>query len=163
MNLPRWKNPGRKRILLISHKDLKYCKYYDLDVEDFTNLVNKLHNKEILTEQENNRYGIYLITMTYIVLENSKFRNKSMQERNEIADQINYELCIGLPCFNKDKGYSIYSYAYRIAYVAGCHYFTNKNREVKKEKIILDHCYEELQQYIDSISTHKVNTSNVNN
>lgn len=160
MNLPRWKNPSRKRILLISYNDPNYCKYYDLDVEDFTNLVNKLHNKEILTEQENNRYGIYLITITYIVLENPKFRNKSIEERSEIVDQINYELCIGLPCFNKDKGNSIYSYAYRIAYVAGIHYFTNKEKDRKKSETIMEHCMEELQEYLDSITDHKKKSYN---
>lgn len=160
MELPKWKNPGRKRILLISYKDPKYCTYYDLDVEDFTNLVIKLRNKEILTEQENDRYGIYLITITYIVLENVKFKNKSLQERNEIADQITYELCTGLQSFNPDKGSGIYSYAYRIAYVAGIHYFTNKLKDIKKQEAIMEHCMEELQSYLDSITDHKIKTFN---
>lgn len=160
MNLPRWKNPGRKRILLISYNDPKYCKYYDLDVEDFTNLVIKLCNKEILSEQENNRYGIYLITITYIVLENSKFKNKSSEEKSEMADQITYELCTGLLSYKPEKKSNIYSYAYRIAYVAGIHYFTNKEKDRKKSETIMEHCMEELQEYLDSITDHKVKTFN---
>lgn len=67
--LPRWKETNRKRETNISYSDPRYVKYYDLDVEDFKNLVIKLHNNNILSPPENERYGIYLYTICYIVLE----------------------------------------------------------------------------------------------
>ena len=45
MELPRWKNPNRKRNLKAVYDSPSYCKYYDIDLLDFTNLVNKLSSR----------------------------------------------------------------------------------------------------------------------
>lgn len=157
MKLPIWSNPNRTRNNSIRYTDKDYVKYYDLDLQDLTGLIDKLRNKERLNVQENNRYGIYVITIALIVQENPKFKNKCLTEREEMLDQQILELLTGLPHFDKDKGSSIYSYAYRIGYTAACHYYTNKIKDYKKQKAIEDHCMSELNDYLEFIGTGKVN------
>ena len=161
MKLPIWKNPNRTRNNSIRYKDKDYVKYYDLDLQDLSELIDKLRNKERLNVQENDRYGIYLITIALIVQENPKFKNKSLNEREEMLDQQILELLTGLPHFDKDKGSSIYSYAYRIGYTAACHYYTNKIKDYRKQKAIEEHCMSELNDYLEFIGTGKVNNTNV--
>lgn len=160
MNIYRWNDPGRKRKTEISYTDGDYCKYYDLDLEDFTGIVTKLHNKERLTPAENDRYAVYIYTVINIVLENDKFKGKSRDEQEGLADQAVYELCTGLPCFNAAKGSSIYSYAYRICYTAFCHYYTNREKDRKKQESIMEHCMEELREYLDAVTDGKVRNIN---
>lgn len=38
----RWNNPNRKRRIDIRYTDKDYTRFYDVDLEDFTNLVMKL-------------------------------------------------------------------------------------------------------------------------
>lgn len=161
MKLPIWKNPNRTRNNSIRYTDKDYIKYYDLDLQDLYELVDKLRNNERLNTQENNRYGIYLITIALIVQENPKFKKKSLTEREEILDQQILELLTGLSHFDKDKGSSIYSYAYRIGYTAACHYYTNKIKDYKKQKAIEEHCMSELNEYQEFIGTGKVNNVDV--
>lgn len=161
MKLPIWKNPNRTRNNSIRYTDKDYVKYYDLDLQDLSELIDKLRNGERLNEQDNNRYGIYLITIALIVQENPKFKNKSLNEREEMLDQQILELLTGLPHFDKSKGSSIYSYAYRIGYTAACHYYTNKIKDYKKKKAIEDHCMSELNDYLEFIGTGKVNNVEV--
>lgn len=161
MLLPIWKNPNRTRNNSIRYTDKDYVKYYDLDLQDLSELIDKLRNEERLNEQENNRYGIYVITIALIVQENPKFKKKCLSEREEMLDQQIIELLTGLPHFDKDKGSSIYSYAYRIGYTAACHYYTNKIKDYKKQKAIEEHCMSELNDYLEFISTGKVNNINV--
>lgn len=160
MNIYRWNNPGRKRKTEISYTDGDYCKYYDLDLEDFTRLVSRLHDGKRLTAEENNRYAVYIYTVVNIVLENDKFKGKSRDEQEGLADQAVYELCTGLPCFNAAKGSSIYSYAYRICYTAFCHYYTNREKDRKKQESIMEHCMEELREYLDAVTDGKVRNIN---
>lgn len=160
MRIPSWSNPQRKRNIHSNYLDKDYVKYYDLDLQDLSELVEKLKNNEMLTEQENDRYGIYLITICLIVQENPKFKNKSRNEHEEIIEQQLFELLTGIKSFNPNKGSSIYSYAYRIAYTAACHYYTFKNKEYEKQKAIEEHCKKELDDYNYEFSTHKVNTMN---
>ena len=161
MKLPIWKNPNRTRNNSIRYTDKDYVKYYDLDLQDLTELIDKLRNEERLNVQENDRYGIYVITIALIVQENPKFKKKSLTEREEMLDQQILELLTGLPHFDKDKGSSIYSYAYRIGYTAACHYYTNKIKDYKKQKAIEDHCMSELNDYLEFIGTGKVNNTNI--
>lgn len=156
----RWKNPGRKRNLNTKYTDPNYVIGYDLDNEDFQNIIIKLKNKEALTYQENVRYGNHILTIIEVVLENNKFKDKPNEEKAEIRDQMAFELCTGITTFNPNKGSSIFSYAYRIAYVAGIHYYTKKSKDLTKQEAIMAHCLEELDEYISAISSHKVNNIN---
>ena len=161
MKVPIWRNPNRTRNNSIRYTDKDFVKYYDLDLQDLSELVDKLRNEERLNVQENNRYGIYVITIALIVQENPKFKNKSITEREGMLDQQILELLSGLPHFDKDKGSSIYSYAYRIGYTAACHYYTNKIKDYKKQKAIEDHCMNELNEYLEFIGTGKVNNTDI--
>lgn len=160
MQIPIWKDPHRKRNIRSNYLDKDYVKYYDLDLQDLSELVEKLRNNERLSEQENDRYGIYLITICLIVQENPKFKNKSRIEREEILDQQLFELLTGIKSFNPNKGSSIYSYAYRIGYTAACHYYTFKNKEKEEQDKIVAHVKEELDDYYYEFSSHKVNSIN---
>ena len=156
----RWRNPGRKRIIGINYQNPQYVVGYDLDNEDFAMIVGKLKEFGSITRDEDIRYGNYIRTMMEIVLENTRFKNKTVDEKFGMRDIMYYELCSGIRSFDVTKQSGIFSYAYRIAYVAGVHYFTNKEKErVKKEKIV-NHCIEELQEYLDSITDHKVRNIN---
>ena len=154
MQLPRWHKVNRTRKCNISYKDPMYVKYYDLDSTDFEYLVSKLQNNQRLTEDENNRYGIYILTICLIVQEHKQFKMKPLWEREEMLDQMYYELLCAITGFNSAKG-KIYSYAYRIGYTAACHYFTNKIDDKKKRDAIEEHCKEELESYLYEYSSHK--------
>lgn len=154
MIIPRWRKIDRRRKLTIKYTDSEFNVYYDLDTEDFQNLVMKLKNGDILTEEENNRYGIWILTICMIVQEHSKFKNKPVWEREEMIEQQYLELLSGITTFNPDKG-KIYSYAYRIAYTAAVHYYTNKAVDAEKQNIIIEHCMDELKDYLEEYNDHK--------
>lgn len=154
MQLPRWMKVNRSRKCDIDHKDSDYVKYYDLDSNDFEYLVTKLKNNQTLTKEENDRYGIYILTICLIVQENKKFKTKPLLEREEMLDQQYFELLCAIKGFKPDKG-KIYSYAYRIGYTAACHYYTDKIDDKKKRDAIEQHCNEELEEYMREFSTHK--------
>ena len=160
MQIPRWKDPGRKRNITISYTDPNYTVYYDLDVVDFEKLVNKIKSGKLLTEQENDRYGIYIITISLMVLDGPKFKRKTHKEKEEIIEYQCYELLTGLPKFNPDKG-KIYSFAYRIAYTSACHYYTDKITDYRKNKAIKEHCDYEIEAYKYEESSHKVSNLNM--
>lgn len=154
MRIPRWRKINRRRKLDIRYTDPEFNLYYDLDSEDFQHLVNKLKDGDILTDQENDRYGKWILTMCMIVQENSRFKNKTVTEREEMIEQQYFELLSGITSFNPNKG-KIYSYAYRIAYTAAIHYFTNKTEDAEKQQAIIDHCLEELNDYLEEYNDHK--------
>lgn len=156
--LKLWKNPNRKRLTNISYTDPNYTKYYDLDVDDFTNIVVKLGDKQRLTQDEELRYTDYLYTIMNIVFENPKFKKKSVTEKEELQEQAIFELLGALPSFDPNKGSSLYSYAYRCCYTSFCHYYTNKIKDYSKRQAIEEHCQAELDEYLEFIGNGKVNS-----
>jgi len=160
MILPRWNDPNRKRKTTISYKDPDFCKFYDLDLDDLTHIVSILKEGNRLSDEENDRYGTYLITISLIVLACPKYKNKSRYEKEEMLDYMTYELLNGITLFDPHRGSSIYSYAYRIAWVAGIHYYTDKINNYKKKQEIEKHCLEELDEYLNEITDHKVRNIN---
>lgn len=158
--MPKWKDPGRKRNCHAKYNSPDYVNYYDLDLEDFTNLVLKVKDNQRLTPQEDERYAMYIYTIIYIVHENSKFKNKPLVEWYELFEQGVLELLQALPKFEKDRGSSIYSFAYRCCYVSFIHYYENKKQNYLKQQEIIKHCNEELDNYLYEFSTHKVSNNN---
>lgn len=154
----KWKNPGRKRRTDISYTDSDYTKYYDVDIKDFEALVTKIQSGIHLNEVENNRYGDYILTMCNIVQEGPKFKNKPYKDKCDMLELMYFDMLNGMKYFNPSKG-KIYSYSYRIGYIAGIHYYTNAVKNKKKKDAIMKHCMDELSEYLDGISTHKVNTN----
>lgn len=157
MIIPKWKAVERKRMIKIDHADPDFRRYYDIDLNDFEQLVLKLKNDEQLTEAENDRYGYYVIAMCIIVLEGPKFRDKPRNEKEEIIEQQYFEMLPGLKLFNPDKG-KLYSYAYRIGYTSACHYYTMKIDDKKRQDAISEHCQSEYDEYCNDVYDHKVRT-----
>lgn len=155
MQIPRFKRVDRKRLIHISYLDPEYVKYYDLDLDDFQELVTKLKNGDRLTDAENDRYGVYIITVCIIVQEGPRFKNKPVWEREEMIERQYMEMLSGITTFNPAKG-KIYSYAYRIGYTAACHYYTDKIEEAKRHEAITEHCKEELLNYLEEFNDHKI-------
>lgn len=93
------------------------------------------------------------MTIIEIVLEGHKFKNKGFEEKSELRDQMTFELLHALLGFDSSRGSKIFSYAYRCAYVAACHYYNDKKKEYEKNKRIND--------IIENRPTcgHKVNTN----
>ena len=161
MKLPTWRKVDRRRKIHISHEDPEFVKYYDLDLLDFTNLVIKLRNKERLTEKENDRYGLYILTIALIVQENNKFKQKPLSEKESMIEYQYMELLAGLPTFNPNKGCSIYSYAYRIGYTSACHMYSDMIKEAEEQQAIEEHCRQELEDYYYEWSDHKIRNINM--
>ena len=155
MLLPTWHKVSRKRMLNISYLSPMFVDYYDLDSEDFTDLVLKLKDEERLTEAQNERYGKYILTICLIVLEGPKFKKKPQLEKEEVIEQQYYELLQGITSFDPDRGSKLFSYAYRIAYCAAIHYYTGKKEDEDKQNAIVEHCERELELYYDECMSHK--------
>ena len=150
----KWKNPGRKRHQDISYTSPDFVPGYDLDLEDFMFINEKKKKNEAVTREENDRYGTYIMTMIEIVLEGRKFKNKSFNEKCELRDQMSFELLLAIRGCEPSRGSTIFSYAYRCAYVAACHYYNDKKKEYENNKRIND--------IIDNRPTcgRKINTNN---
>lgn len=150
----KWKNPGRKRNQDLSYTDKDFVPGYDLDQADFTAINEKKKKNEPVTRDENDRYGIYIMTMIEIVLEGRKFKNKSFNEKCELRDQMVFELLQAIRGFDPSRGSKIFSYAYRCAYVAACHYYSEKQKEYDFTK--------RIYEIIDNrpMPGRKVNTNN---
>ena len=149
----KWKNPGRKRHQDISYTSPEFVHGYDLDQSDFTYINEKKKKNEPVTRDENERYGEYIMTMIEIVLEGRKFKNKPFNEKCELRDQMSFELLQAIRGFDPSRGSKIFSYAYRCAYVAACHYYSEKQKEYDFTK--------RIYEIIDNCQTngHKVNTN----
>lgn len=150
----KWKNPGRKRKQDISYTSPEFMPGYDLDQADFTVINEKKKKNEPVTKEENDRYGNYIMTMIEIVLEGRKFKNKGYEEKCELRDQMSFELLQAILGFDSSRGSTIFSYAYRCAYVAACHYYTAKQKEADFTK--------RLYEIIENRPTagRKINTNN---
>lgn len=157
MIIPKWRAVDRKRKIKISYTDPDYRRYYDVDLDDFQQLVIKLKNNERLTDAENNRYGDYILAMCVMVLEGPKFRDKPRNEKEEILEQQYFEMLPGLKLFNPNKG-KLYSYAYRIGYTSACHYYTMKIDDKKRQDLIEEHCKQAYEDYCEDVNDHKVRT-----
>lgn len=98
--------------------------------------------------------------MCLIVQEHPKFKNKTRYEREQMLEQQYFELLQGITKFDPTKGSTIYSYAYRIAWVAAVHYYTINIENNKKKQAIEKHCLEELDEYLEECNDHKVRYTN---
>lgn len=150
-----FKKVNRKRIKKIRYTDTEYVVGYDIDLVDYQELNDKRINNVPLTPAEDQRYGIYILTMVEIVMEGPKFRNKVGIERQEVKDQSAFELTIALMSYNPERG-TIFSFSYFCAYIGAIHYYTDRDKINKKEQIILDAFNESINS---NYRGKKVNTS----
>ena len=152
----KWKDPGRKRKQDASYTDADFVPGYDLDQKDFTFINEKKKKNEPVTREENDRYGAYIMTIIEVVLEGRKFKNKPFNEKCELRDQMVFELLQAILGFDPSRGSKIFSYAYRCAYVAACHYYNDKKKEYDFTK--------RIYEIIDNRPTNgrKINTNHRN-
>lgn len=156
MEILIWKPIDRKRQKDISHKSPDFNKGYDLDMDDFTVLVGK-YNGNKLTNTEESRLYMYVMTMMNIVLENPKVNPK----KGEMDDLTDLMFMDGWNSLHYIKeGVKPYSYVYRSMYVAVLKYYKKvfKERE-RKEKLDawIDEAYAE---YRESVGDGKVRCNN---
>lgn len=151
MEILAWKAVNRKRSNKLQHTDPSYVKGYDLDMTDFTWLVNQF-NSRTLSHQEETRLHLYVMTMLNIVLENPKL-NPSKDEMDGITDAM-YMDGWGSLRYIKD-GRKPYSYVYRSMYTAGCRFYRRKIKERAKEDAIQSWIDDTYNEWLDSVRSHR--------
>lgn len=154
-----WINPGRKRDLKAKYDNVDYAWYYDLDQNDFTELVLKVKSNIALDYNEDVRYGKYIQTISEIVLENYRFKRKPQTEKSELRENMYFELAMALPKFDPTRGSAIFSYAYRVAYIAVIHHYKDIEKDRIKKEAIAAHVMSEYLEYKSDIGNHKVCTN----
>lgn len=156
MELLRWSKVDRKRRNDLSYDDPEYVLGFDLDMDDLTKLVTK-YNKCQLSRPEEDRLLNHVKTIISIVLFNPKI-NPSSDEFNDLTDAM------FLDCWNAlhyiKENTKPYSYLYRAGYTCACRFFKTKIQKRQREEAIQEHLWDQFQQYIDSVSDHKVRCCN---
>lgn len=156
MELLRWSKVDRKRRNDLSYDDPEYVLGFDLDMDDLTKLVTT-YNKSQLSRPEEDRLLNHVKTIISIVLFNPKI-NPSSDEFDELTDAM------FLDCWNAlhyiKENAKPYSYLYRAGYTCACRYFKTKIQKRQREEAINQHIWDQFQQYIDSVSDHKVRCCN---
>lgn len=157
MELLIWVNPNRKRSNKLAYSDPNFVVGYDIDMADFSALVDTYNQRNLLPGEET-RLHRYIMTMMNIVLENPKI-NPTKGEVDELTDVMYLD---GWGSLKHIKpGVKPYSYIYRSMYTAACtRYYLKKIKEREREKAIIEHCEEELALWEDSVSDHKVRCCN---
>ena len=109
--------------------------------EVFQDLVERQQNNEKLTEKEYNLYGYLMRSLVHIVLNNSKFKYQEQHIKEECELEAYCCLCDQLLShFDKNRGSSAYSYAFRLSYTAMIHVLEKMNkRKELEEKLIEDY------------------------
>ena len=158
MDLLYWKPITRKRARTLSYRDPDFVLGYDIDVADFSLLVEKF-NQNTLSANEETRLYDNVRTMLSIVFENPQINPRSKAEKEECADYMFVD------CWNALKyikeGRSPYSYIYRAGYTAACRYYKKKIAERKKRDAIQEHLMECFRDYQDAQSDGRVYNVNV--
>ena len=157
MQLIKWTPVGRKRNKTIRSTDPEYIRGYDVDIVDFSELVDK-YNENNLTSTEENRLLDHVLTMIQIVTENPDI-NPRPGELDELTD-VMFMDCWNALHYIKPKT-NPYPYIYRAGFTGACtRYFKKKITERLKAEAIEKHCREVFDLYNDSVIDHKVRCVN---
>lgn len=152
MQLLYWEKVDRKRSREIPYNHKDFVRGYDLDMVDFTSLV-EIFNRGSLTSEEETRLYDYVRTMMNIVFENPKINPRNTSEKEDCAD-FAFPDAWGSLRYIKG-GASPYSYVYRSIYTAACRYFKKKISDRKKEEAIAEHLQECYIEYLDATNDRK--------
>lgn len=152
MELLIWKPIDRKRQKDISYESPEFNKGYDIDMEDFTSLVGK-YNARTLTNAEENRLYMYIMTMMNIVLENPKV-NPTKGEMNDLTDMMFMDGWNSLHYIK--EGVKPYSYVYRSMYIAVCKFYKKAIKERERKELLEELIDEAYAEYKESVGTGKV-------
>lgn len=157
MDLIRWTPVKRKRSNDFKYTDAEFVRGYDIDMPDFTELVTKYNTSELLPKEEN-RLSDYVLTLMQIVTENPKI-NPQPDELSDLTDAMFLDIWNALHYIKPNT--KPYSYLYRAGYTCACRFFKKKITDRQKAEEINAHLTEEYVLYHDSVTDHKVRTSNV--
>lgn len=153
MELLHWGKVDRKRLREIPYTHEDFVLGYDLDMADFTSLVEMFNQRTLTAEGETRLYD-YVRTMINIVFENPKIKCRNTAEKEECAD------IMFVDCWNALRyikaGRSPYSYIYRSGYTAACRYFKKKIADRKKREAIDKHLKECAEDYKAAVSDGRV-------
>lgn len=152
MKLPSWNYVERKRNKKIRHTDKDFVWYYDIDLEDLSELVSK-YNRMSITDPENDRLLKYVLTMMNIVFEHPNVNPRSLDEKEALADHV-FMKSWGSLKYIKD-GANPYSYLYRSGYTAVGEYYNNLYRTRRKEEAINQHLQQCYDDYMEEFDDHK--------
>lgn len=144
--------PDRKRITKIKYTDKEYIPYYDIDKEDFEELVLKLNKNISLSKEENTRYGEYVLAVVESILEGPRFRLKPLDEKEQLRDEIYHEILLQVPTHYKEKRGTIYNYAYRCGYLRAIHFYTDAQKARERFFKNYDNILSMQKQYSQEIN-----------
>lgn len=153
-----WTPVKRKRCNTLPYTSTEYVLGYDLDMEDFTQLVATYNTRALLRDEENRLYD-HIRTMVNIVLENPKLK-PSKDEIDGITDSMFMDGWGALKYIKGGK--KPYSYIYRSMYTAACRFYTRKIKEREKAEAIADHVNEVFTDWLESVTDHKKRCPGVN-
>ena len=140
----KWEPIDRKRRKDIAYTDKSFVRAYDIDMADFSSLVDKF-NKTELEHAEQDRLQLWVMTMMNIVLENPKV-NPGRDELEDLADQIFYDMWRSLKYIKPNT--KPYSYVYLAGITAVSTFYSKKIRERQKVKAIEEHIDEVYREYM---------------
>ena len=152
MELLYWKKVDRKRSREIPYDHEDFVRGYDLDMKDFTALVEMFNQRPLSAEEETRLYD-WIRTMCNIVFENPKINCRNTGEKEACADAMFIDMWSSLKYIK--NGASPYSYIYRSGYTAACRYFKKKISDRKKEEAIAEHLQECYIEYLDATNDRK--------
>lgn len=142
MKLIHWHAVTRKRSRKIPYGSPDFVHGYDIDTEDFSDLVARYNARHIDHVEEGRLYD-YIRTVMQIVLENpKKFNPRNPNEKDALTDAM-FVAMWGAMKYVK-PGKDPYSYVYRCGYTAGCTFYRKLYAERAKEQAIAEHldsCY----------------------
>lgn len=106
------------------------CKWNPACPNDwFQPLVEKLQDNGSLSPKEDLLYGQCILSLIEIVLNNVKFRFQTDEIKEDCKGEMLKDVLFGLPkSFDRTKGSTSYSYAFRICYTSGIHILEKWNK-----------------------------------
>lgn len=154
MELLKWRPVDRKRNKNIRYDDADYVTGYDLDLNDFAELVGKF-NSGSLSYIEECRLGIHVRTMLNIVLENPKVQPRP-DEIDPLTDHMFMAMWGALKYIKSGK--KPYSYIYTAGVHAAHRWYKNIIKARAKADAIEQHLHEVYDEWVEENSDGKVDT-----
>lgn len=149
-------DPKRPRDRQLQYTDPSFILGYDVDLNDFTHLIRKQQHFFRLSESENERYFLWILTMLAVMLEGPRMKKKTRVEKNQICEHVYPILAKNLIKFDTTRGKSIFSYCYKAAYLESLKFFHARDRAKKHDRAIQDHLDSCVEEYMSEISDCKI-------
>lgn len=149
-------DPKRPRDRQLQYTDPSFILGYDVDLSDFTDLIRKKQQFFRLSEFENQRYFLWILTMLAVMLEGPRMKKKTRLEKNQICEHVYPILAENLVKFDTTRGKSIFSYCYKAAYLESLKFFHFRDRAKRHDQSIQNHLDSCVEEYMSEISDCKI-------